>query len=50
MSDDSLKGKAILVTGMGTGLGEATASAFTGAGCAGASLGLNGVAAQRVGE
>ncbi len=50
MSDDSLKGKAVLVTGAGSGLGEATARAFARAGCAVACLDLNRAGAERVGE
>ncbi len=48
MSDDALRGKVILVTGAGSGLGEATARAFAGAGCAVACVDVNGAAAERV--
>jgi NAD(P)-dependent dehydrogenase (short-subunit alcohol dehydrogenase family) len=48
MSDDALRGKVVLVTGAGSGLGEATARAFAGAGCAVACVDVNGAAAERV--
>jgi NAD(P)-dependent dehydrogenase (short-subunit alcohol dehydrogenase family) len=43
-----LREKAVLVTGAGSGLGEATARAFAGAGCRVACLDVNGAAAERV--
>lgn len=46
--EDTLKGKVVLVTGAGSGLGEATARAFARAGCAVACLDLNQAAAERV--
>ena len=48
MVDEALKGKVVLVTGAGSGLGEATARAFGRAGCAVACLDVNGTAAERV--
>src|SRR2546423_3768171 len=42
MTDDGLKGKVALVTGAGSGLGEATARAFARAGCAVACVDVNG--------
>ncbi len=48
MTDDVLKGKAVLITGAGSGLGEATARAFARAGCAVACVDLNRRAAERV--
>lgn len=48
MIHDTLKGNVVLVTGAGSGLGEATARAFGRAGCAVACLDLNGPAAERV--
>lgn len=48
MAGDVLEGKAILVTGAGSGLGEATARAFGRAGCAVACLDIKLVAAERV--
>ncbi len=46
--DDTLRGKAVLVTGAGSGLGEATARAFAKAGCAVACVDINREAAERV--
>ena len=43
-----LRGKVALVTGAGSGLGEATARAFAGAGCRVACLDVNQAAAERV--
>jgi NAD(P)-dependent dehydrogenase (short-subunit alcohol dehydrogenase family) len=48
MSKHNLQGKVVLVTGAGSGLGEATARAFTAEGCAVACIDLNGAAAERV--
>ena len=48
MTDSSLHGKAALVTGAGSGLGEATARAFANAGCAVACVDINRDAAERV--
>jgi NAD(P)-dependent dehydrogenase (short-subunit alcohol dehydrogenase family) len=48
MSDETLRGKIVLVTGAGSGLGEATARAFAGAGCAVACLDVNREGAERV--
>lgn len=45
---DSLQGRAVLVTGAGSGLGEATARAFARAGAAVACLDINRAAAERV--
>lgn len=46
--ETTLTGKAVLVTGAGSGLGEATARAFAAAGCAVACIDINGTAAERV--
>jgi len=46
--DQSLKGKAVFITGAGSGLGQATARAFGRAGCAVACVDVNGAAAGRV--
>ncbi len=48
MQIQSLKGKVVLVTGAGSGLGEATASAFADAGCMVACIDLNREAIERV--
>ena len=48
MREDALRGKVVLVTGAGSGLGQATARAFGRAGSAVACLDLNQVAAERV--
>src|SRR5579885_2768597 len=47
MTELDLTGKVALVTGAGSGLGQATARAFAQAGCAVACLDLNGDAAER---
>jgi NAD(P)-dependent dehydrogenase (short-subunit alcohol dehydrogenase family) len=46
--DSDLQGRAVLVTGAGSGLGEATAHAFARAGCAVACLDLKGALAEQV--
>jgi NAD(P)-dependent dehydrogenase (short-subunit alcohol dehydrogenase family) len=43
-----LEGKVVLITGAGSGLGEATARAFADAGCAVVCADLNGAAVERV--
>lgn len=48
MENTNLKGKVALVTGAGSGLGEATARAFAYAGCAIACVDINNEAAGRV--
>lgn len=48
MDITGLEGKAVLVTGAGSGLGEATARAFAHAGCAVACVDINAQAAGRV--
>ncbi|HLH62444.1 MAG TPA: SDR family oxidoreductase [Ktedonobacteraceae bacterium] len=48
MQENTLKDKVVLVTGAGSGLGEATARAFAAAGCAVACIDINEAAAQRV--
>ncbi len=48
MENTNLKGKVALVTGAGSGLGEATASAFARAGCSVACVDINKEAAGRV--
>jgi NAD(P)-dependent dehydrogenase (short-subunit alcohol dehydrogenase family) len=48
MNIDRLKGKVVLVTGAGSGLGEATARAFASAGCSVACIDIDGKEARRV--
>jgi NAD(P)-dependent dehydrogenase (short-subunit alcohol dehydrogenase family) len=48
VSEQDLKGKVVLVTGAGSGLGEATAHAFDRRGCAVACVDVNLAAAERV--
>src|SRR6266702_1594584 len=48
MSDSILKGKVALVTGAGSGLGQATAHAFARAGCNLVCIDIDGTAAERV--
>ena len=48
MQENTLNGKVALVTGAGSGLGEATARAFAHAGCAVACVDINWEAAQRI--
>ncbi len=48
MNSDRLKEKVVLITGAGSGLGEATARAFSTAGCAVACIDINGTEAGRV--
>src|SRR5438270_12528668 len=48
MNTDRLKGKVVLVTGAGSGLGEATAHAFASVGCDVACIDINGTEAGRV--
>ena len=48
MENTNIKGKVVLVTGAGSGLGEATARAFARAGCAVACVDINKEAAARV--
>ncbi len=48
MNDNPLQGKVALVTGAGSGLGEATARAFADAGCSVVCIDINGEAAERV--
>jgi len=48
MHTDSLQGKTVLVTGAGSGLGEATARAFARAGCSVVCVDINGKAAGQV--
>jgi len=46
--DDTLQGKVVLITGAGSGLGEATAHAFARAGCWVACVDVNRKGAERV--
>jgi NAD(P)-dependent dehydrogenase (short-subunit alcohol dehydrogenase family) len=48
VESNALTGKAALITGAASGLGEATARAFAGAGCAVACVDINGQAAEDV--
>ena len=48
MKENVLEGKVVLVTGAGSGLGEATARAFANAGCIVACIDINQQAAERV--
>jgi NAD(P)-dependent dehydrogenase (short-subunit alcohol dehydrogenase family) len=48
MAYQRLEGRAVLITGAGSGLGEATAQAFARAGCGVACIDINGAAAERV--
>jgi len=48
VKENFLKGKVVLVTGAGSGLGEATARAFSNAGCIVACIDINQKAAERV--
>lgn len=48
MTEESLRGKVVLITGAGSGLGEATARAFARAGCAVVCSDINTEAAERV--
>ena len=48
MKENILNNKVVLVSGAGSGLGEATARAFAVAGCAVACIDINQQAAQRV--
>ncbi|MDQ2713386.1 MAG: SDR family oxidoreductase [Chloroflexota bacterium] len=50
MLNNTLKDKVVLITGAGSGLGEATAHAFAGTGCAVTCLDINEQAAARVSE
>ena len=48
MNKNSLQGKVVLVTGAGSGLGEATARAFAEVRCIVACADINGAGAERV--
>src|SRR5262245_6634431 len=48
MQEQTLKGEVVLVTGAGSGLGEATARAFARTGCIVACLDINRESAERV--
>ena len=48
MKENVLKGKVVLVTGAGSGLGEATAHAFANVGCNVACIDINQQAAERI--
>jgi NAD(P)-dependent dehydrogenase (short-subunit alcohol dehydrogenase family) len=48
MNKNSLQGKVVLITGAGSGLGEATAHAFAEVGCVVACADINGAGAERV--
>jgi NAD(P)-dependent dehydrogenase (short-subunit alcohol dehydrogenase family) len=50
MENTKLQGKVVIVTGAGSGLGEATARAFAGEGCAVACVDVNAEAAERVSQ
>ncbi len=50
MNINNLRGKVVLVTGAGSGLGEATARAFAAEGCAVACLDINKEAVERVSQ
>ncbi|QBD78338.1 SDR family oxidoreductase [Ktedonosporobacter rubrisoli] len=50
MKEQTLKGKVVLVTGAGSGLGEATAQAFAEAGSSVACVDLNAAAVERVSQ
>ncbi|MFP4440040.1 MAG: SDR family oxidoreductase [Chloroflexaceae bacterium] len=50
MTDTTLKGKVVLITGAGSGLGAATAQAFAGAGCRVACLDVNETAVRQTAD